>query len=322
MSKSFSRVEGEPGILLKHPSHDPKTWETDEASVHNFVNRAKHPHIMPLLSIRDRQLVLPYCKGPDLWDAVNDLAPGRPSFHTALRVCRQVAAAVAALHKLRVAHCDIKLENVCLKGPLDDKAHALLCDFGHARFCGDDRRVPWRRAVCLGTRIVNPPECFVCMVSRRGSVDAFAWDVWQLGVMIGNTFLNCHIIQPNTMKTFARRLRSRTPHAISVVEKCIFRCTSTLPPGVRTVVRRCCSINPMERPTAREVHELLMRVDGGEDSKEGDSAREAPPAFARSQPPLCEPAPATAGCRPAPASAPAAGAGSAGARPVPSSAWS
>ncbi|XP_054155551.1 testis-specific serine/threonine-protein kinase 1-like [Oppia nitens] len=87
-----------------------------------------------------------------------------------------IARAVRYLHQHRVAHRDIKLDNILL----DKHWNPVLTDFGFSRFVniGRDNIVDLSNTYC-GTPSHNPPE----IVNKR-HYDPFKADVWCLGVSL------------------------------------------------------------------------------------------------------------------------------------------
>lgn len=88
-----------------------------------------HPHVVQYLDdfVEGQTLyfVLEYCAGGDLFSSVNRGQNRRLQGVDALAVVQQVAAGVAYLHSLGVAHRDLSLENVMLS-----RGVCKICDFG------------------------------------------------------------------------------------------------------------------------------------------------------------------------------------------------
>src|SRR4051812_47709819 len=87
-------------------------------------------------------------------------------FREAWRIFRELADALAYVHRHGAVHCDIKPQNVLL----DSSEAPRLTDFGQARGQGP-------RGSSLGTRFYMPPE-----QARLGAPDP-RWDVYALGAV-------------------------------------------------------------------------------------------------------------------------------------------
>lgn len=91
--------------------------------------------------------------------------------HAACHIFRQMVEAVAYLHKLKLIHRDIKLENFLIGSSLDN---VKLIDFGYAT-CFDEAQPPTK--VC-GTVSTQAPEMLY------GQAYDFRVDCWSLGITL------------------------------------------------------------------------------------------------------------------------------------------
>jgi serine/threonine protein kinase len=142
----------------------------------------KHPHIVTLFEYFDEAhsvtLVLEYCRGGDLFDAIvrTSKATGRGfTERAAAIVITHVLSALEYIHSHRVVHRDIKCENILLAYvdvPVERNVHKL-CDFG---FASHDR------GEGLSDRLGSPdtvaPEV---VLGKRYSTPA---DLWSTGVLL------------------------------------------------------------------------------------------------------------------------------------------
>ena len=109
--------------LAQHARHRPSVAEflAREARV---IARLSHPHILPLFEYGDGYVVMPYVEGTSLSRRMQSaIAP-----ELAVRIIRQIAAALAHAHERDVVHRDVKPSNILLDG----NEHAYLADFGIA----------------------------------------------------------------------------------------------------------------------------------------------------------------------------------------------
>src|SRR5918996_1613520 len=125
-----ARVGREVAVKVVRPAlaNDPEFIRRFETEA-QLVARLEHPHIVPLYDYwREPDgafLVMRYLRGGSLRDT---LATGRLPAERALQVAGDIAAALAAAHRLGVVHRDVKPANILL----DDEGNAYLSDFGIA----------------------------------------------------------------------------------------------------------------------------------------------------------------------------------------------
>jgi len=136
-----------------------------------------HPHILALYDSGDADgflfYVLPYVEGESLRDK---LARERQlSIEDALRITRQVAAALGYAHARNVIHRDIKPENILLH-----EGEAMVTDFGIAlavSAAADDRLT--LTGLAVGTPVYMSPE----QAAGERALDARS-DVYSLGCVL------------------------------------------------------------------------------------------------------------------------------------------
>ena len=97
--------------------------------------RLDSPHIVAIFDHGEQDgtpyIATQYVGGGDL----GALIAGRGALppQLALRVCAQIAGALADAHRVGVIHRDVKPSNVLLRDPDAAELHAYLCDFGIAQ---------------------------------------------------------------------------------------------------------------------------------------------------------------------------------------------
>ena len=106
----------------------------DKYMMRNLYREAKilsqldHPNIVKLIEVLESRdiycLALEYSPDGSLRDLVDKLG-GRVSEEQAKPVARQIASAVAYMHKQHILHRDLKLDNILL-----DKDRVVVVDFG------------------------------------------------------------------------------------------------------------------------------------------------------------------------------------------------
>jgi serine/threonine-protein kinase len=140
-----------------------------------------------------------------------------------------VAEALDAIHRHRVVHCDVRLDNVLQDA---ETGRILLTDFGLAAVLeSGDRPLPRRdgREPASDARFTSPEQA-------RGERPTEKSDVYQLGVVAWYV------------------LTGESPD--------LGRDRSGLDPVLTDVVRRCLAAEPRDRPTAGDVARRLAAAPG------------------------------------------------------------
>ncbi|XP_062034516.1 testis-specific serine/threonine-protein kinase 3-like [Lepus europaeus] len=140
-----------------------------EASIMQLL---RHPNIVELLEVgcvgHYHCLVMELVDGGDLYQHM--LSRGSLPEPEVVVMFDQILAAVSYCHAQRVAHRDLKLENLLL-----DSQHIKLADFGLSSHLPEGELV---QGFC-GTLEYSAPE-----VSQPEPYNAFASDMWSLGVIL------------------------------------------------------------------------------------------------------------------------------------------
>ncbi|HEX5581658.1 MAG TPA: serine/threonine-protein kinase, partial [Gemmatimonadaceae bacterium] len=139
-------------------------YSGDAEAVHRFAREARtaaalqHPNIVRTLAIEELgagdalAIVTAFVPGDTLRDVL--ASAGAFSFDRAASVLRDVAAALAHAHEMRIVHRDVKPENIFLVG---DPGRALLADFGIARELDSDTLLTVDGSA-IGTPMYMSPE--------------------------------------------------------------------------------------------------------------------------------------------------------------------
>ncbi|KAI0139479.1 kinase-like protein [Hypoxylon sp. NC0597] len=190
----------------------------------DIMQSIKHPSLVHLKawSIEPTRalLVLSYCPGGDLFDVATTY---RDSLTPLLlrRIFAELVGAVRYLHKLKIVHRDIKLENVLVNIPpaeltKTDQDWAVypysvitLTDLGLSRRVENDEKLQTR----CGSDDYAAPE-----VILGQEYDGRAIDAWSLGVLLYALLESRLPFDPPPGASDAQRMRSRTSHRIARVE--------------------------------------------------------------------------------------------------------
>jgi serine/threonine protein kinase len=204
------RTEARSAARLAHPN---------VAGVHDFGTAGAPGHEVPYI-------VMELVEGQTLSD---HLAAGPLDWRIAVRICAEVAAALAAAHAERVIHRDIKPANIMLT-----PSGAKVLDFGIAAATGAPDPDP--DGPVMGTPAYVSPERF------EGSPAGPATDMFALGVLLYNALSGRMpwIAGTNTELVYAERYRD--PEPLPTIDG--------LPADVVDCCMSCLSRDPALRPPA------------------------------------------------------------------------
>jgi DNA-binding SARP family transcriptional activator/tRNA A-37 threonylcarbamoyl transferase component Bud32 len=215
--------------------------------------RVHHPNVAPVYRVGRTAgglpfIVTPYVDGGTLADRL--AAAGRLSLEEVRRYVAQLAAALAAAHRLGVVHRDVRPANLLYSRELDA---VMLADFGLAavmELIFDQRARLTRPGEPLGSPGYASPE------QLRGEIVTERADVYSLGVVafeLATGRLPYDAATP--VRMIAAHLRDE-PYRVSA-----FRPEADA--ALDDLVRRCLHKRPEERPFAADVAEVLGAARGG-----------------------------------------------------------
>jgi eukaryotic-like serine/threonine-protein kinase len=212
--------------------------------------RLQHPHIVALLSAGDADGLLyytmPFIEGESL--RVRIARGGELPVREALRVLRDVAAALAYAHEHGVVHRDIKPDNVLLSG-----GEALVTDFGVAKALSASATGGASGLTSLGVALGTPaymaPEQAAADPHVDHRADVYAFGCLAYEVLTGQA--------PFTGRSAAALLAAHMTDTPEAVE----RRRPQLPPALAALVMRCLEKRPADRPQASgEVLQALEAI--------------------------------------------------------------
>ena len=198
-----------------------------------IVARLSHPHIVPLIDSGDAGGVLyyvsPFVSGGSLRDRL--LRDGRLPVRDALRIGREVGAALDYAHRNGFVHRDVKPENI-----LFADGQAVLADFGVARAYGarDAEPLPpvTEAGLALGTPAYMSPE----QASGDPDLDLTS-DVYSLACVVYEMLAGVPpLVGSNARATIAKQvtevprpIRTLRPDVPAVAEQALARALAKAP---------------------------------------------------------------------------------------------
>jgi len=209
----------------------------------------QHDHVVTIYQVSDDNaplpwLAMPFLRGEPL-DARLQRQSGPLPLAESLRVAREIADGLAAIHEMELIHRDVKPGNVWLEAPA---GRVKILDFGLARAAAGDAQLTQEGAI-VGSPAYMAPE-----QATRQPIDARA-DLFSLGCVL-------YLMLTGKMAFDA-------PDALST----LLAVTSTEPPTPRErapevpaeasdLTMRLLAKKPGDRPaSAREVAEAIVRLE-------------------------------------------------------------
>lgn len=182
-------------------------------------------------------LAMELVEGGSLRDRLRE--EGRLPVGTTVAVGRQVAAALAHLHRRGVVHRDVKPGNILL----EPDGTARLCDTGLARPLAEGATITESQMV-VGTPAYMAPEQATARELTAAS------DVYGLGLTLFTCLTGKVPLEGDTaVATLVRRQRSRPPRLRGTCLDC--------PRWLERLIRRMLEPLPRDRPSAAEVERML-----------------------------------------------------------------
>lgn len=131
-------------------------------------------------------IVMEYCAGGNLtsyvtdrWDTTHERDGLFLSEDEARYFFRQYTDAVDYLHRNKVAHRDLKLDNIVLDGSTPPRIK--VCDFGFAKNWSSDEAYMMTQ---IGTPVYMSPQLITTKEEKGKGYDAIKSDLWACGVLL------------------------------------------------------------------------------------------------------------------------------------------
>jgi serine/threonine protein kinase len=233
--------------------------------------RLQHPHIVPLLTAGDAQglpyFTMPLIAGESLRARLSK--HGELPLNEAVRLLREIGAALAYAHEHAIVHRDIKPDNVLLSG-----GSAMVTDFGVAKALSSSSNAEGGMATSLGVALGTPAYMAPEQASADPNVDHRA-DIYAFGVLAYELLTG----QPPFVGRTPQNLLAA--HVTEAPEHVTKR-RSTLPPALAALIMRCLEKRASDRP--QTANELVHGLDQINTPSGGTHPTNAVPAYATPQP--------------------------------------
>ncbi|MGE0608985.1 MAG: serine/threonine protein kinase [Pirellulales bacterium] len=234
-------------VAIKHLRRHAELSSKEEA---NFIAEArnavavKQPRVVEVYDagrcdVYGVYIVMEYVEGQTL---AQRLQQGTLSVPETVRICLQIAEALAQTHRPGYVHRDLKPANVLL----DANGNAKVCDFGLA-ISETDRRD--RRQDFSGTRVYMSPE------QLRGHCHLLDGrsDLWSLAVIMYECLTGKRPFRGDSMAEVLEDIETRDPAPMSQ--------SVDVPEELQSLFRRCTRLDPSQRlDSAAEFIKALKQV--------------------------------------------------------------
>jgi DNA helicase-2/ATP-dependent DNA helicase PcrA len=213
----------------------------DEAKLLASLN---HPNIVRFynIDIIDSKfvMVMECVKGKTLRDIITD--EGIP-VDSVIDLIGQILDAVRYAHEFGVLHRDIKPENILL-AQTDDRYHVKITDFGLARFIKSGSL----SASTAGTPVYMAPEAWSGNYTERS-------DIWSIAALAYEMLTGVPPFLADDLNTLSNKITKGRFLLPAVIK-------TTIPEYVEDAIVKGLAINPLSRPSAQELMEMLFRQHG------------------------------------------------------------
>jgi serine/threonine-protein kinase len=181
---------------------------------------------------------------------------GRPDVEDAVHYVLQACEALGEAHGVGIIHRDLKPQNLFLTHGVDGAPLVKVLDFGVSRFSDGalDAHLT-RTSAIVGSPAYMAPEQ---MRAARNADERS--DVWSLGVILYELLTGELPFDGETMTDlFARILatKPRAPHQLR----------PAVPAGLSSIVTRCLSVEPADRPSSVAELSLALMPHGPEGAR-------------------------------------------------------
>jgi eukaryotic-like serine/threonine-protein kinase len=211
--------------------------------------RLQHPHIVPLHSAGESNglpyFTMPFVEGESLRARL--ARHGELPVNDAIRILREIAAALGYAHERGIVHRDIKPDNVLLSG-----GSAMVTDFGVAKALSASSNADHGGVTSLGVALGTPAYMAPEQATADPSIDHRA-DVYAFGVLAYELLTGQPPFVGRTPQNLLAAHVTEAPESIG-------KRRSSLPPALSALVMQCLEKRPADRP--QSAAEIVHALDG------------------------------------------------------------
>lgn len=210
--------------------------------------RLQHPHIVPLLSAGEAgglpYFTMPLIEGESL--PARLMKQGELPLNEAVRVLREIAAALAYAHERGIVHRDIKPDNVLMSG-----GSAMITDFGVAKALSMSSNAEEGSVTSIGIALGTPAYMSPEQASADPAVDLRA-DIYSFGILAYELLTGQPPFVGRTPQNLLAAHVTETPEYVT-------KRRTAIPPGLGALVMRCLEKRAADRP--QSAVELMHALD-------------------------------------------------------------
>ena len=226
----------------------PEALSKDQKSLSRFYNEVKiarqisHPNVCRVYDIGEvngiAYISMEFISGEDLNSLLRRI--GRIPTHKATEMARQLCSGLASAHEKGVLHRDLKPANVML----DERGSLRIMDFGLAGV------IDQIADIRSGTPAYMSPE------QLAGKEVTIKSDIYSLGLVLYEVFTGKRPFDATSLDELKKKQMDSSP--VSMTSQ-----VSDLDPAVESIILRCLSADPKDRPASARV--VMNALPGGGD---------------------------------------------------------
>lgn len=206
-----------------------------------LLTMLRHPNIVrgdSVISCKGRlYLVMELVRGKNLHVHIKE--HGAFQEHAAMRLFTDLMSCLAYCHAQGVYHRDLKLENLLI----DADGRLKVCDFGLAKMPDASVDTDELCKTMVGTGYFVSPEILEQTPYRGDKTD-----IWSAGVILFTILAGYCPFRGNDMDAVFAKIKKGKVHF-----------PSSFPQSMRTIVQRILVLDPLQRPSASEILDLLHK---------------------------------------------------------------